>query len=643
MCRLHAGFIVAALFLSQCSALAATPGRARPPSASLNDWSGLARPDYPTLTIVVRDGVTGEEMPARVSVLDAELEPAHPLPAASCFYHEPYGSAPGYFYSAGRSAMFVPQGPTTVTITRGFEYQTIVDTISVRRDTTVTYYMNRWVDMNALGLYDGDCHTHTNHSGSVYVVGPSDAHMMAQAEDLNVINCLDIAYNFTGGPDSCSTPECIVYMSEEYRSCVYGHAGLLGLSELVMPPSSSWWPLLMDVADSVHAQGAVMTAAHPVSTDDFFDIESVSGKMLARELPIDVTKYKIDAFELLSGYSASHSRTLELWYRVLNCGFRLPACAGTDSRLGAAQGKPPGSFRVYVRVPGGFDYWSWLASLVAGRTFVTNGPLFTEFEVRNFALGDSVALQTEDLTYLDGRVRVECETPLRRVDILCNGEIDQTFWAGPGQCVIDTSFIVTVDRSSWIAARASGPKEYAHTVGDSLFAHTGPVYFSLNGVRIAEPESAEVLYDWVSDFERLARQSGEWTAPDQSLRIFEEIGRAKAVYSALAAGAVTGIAGSSSAAGSADRASLEIARPNPFTSEAAFDFSVPREGHAALRIYSTSGRVVRTLLDRSVSAGRRSASWDGRADDGRQCGAGVYFCRLEAAGDVLTRKLLLLH
>ena len=637
MRRLASAALAVALALAPTAAVQAAESAAPPPEDG-------GRPEFHTLTITILDGQTEEQLSARCTVVDVGGQPVYPFPAASGFYHAPYGDSPAYFYSGGQSILFVPAGPTEVTVARGFEYRTVVDTVGVAGDTTVTFHIDRWIDMNGLGFYSGDCHTHASHSGGIYTVEPDDALFMAQAEGLNVINCLDIEYFFTGGPDPCSTPDCIVYMTEEHRSNVYGHSGLLGLSTLVMPAFTTWWPLLMDVADEVHAQpGAAIICAHPVTTDDFFDIESVSGKMLARELPIDVIKYKIDGYELLSNYASSHRRTLQMWYRILNCGFRLPACAGTDAEMSAAFGKPPGSYRVYVQIDGEFTYDSWLSNLVAGRTFVTNGPLFTELEVRNFALGDSVDLATQGLTYLDGHVRVECETPLRRVDILCNGRVDQTFLAEEGQCVIDTSFIVTVDESSWIAVRASGPKANMATVGDSLFAHSGPVYFSLNGARILETESAQELVEWVGNFERLAIAKGEWSDPGQSLSLFEEIDAARAFYSALASGAATGVEGEQSAEPAAAVVRLEPARPNPFESDSALWFSIPAEGHVRLSVYDPSGRLVRALIDDRFPAGRHATSWDGVSSSGCPCGSGVYLCRLESGVDVVTRKLVLMR
>jgi TolB protein len=597
--------------------------------------------DLRALTLVIKDAVTHEETPVRCTAVNADGDPAYPFPAPAYFYHAPINGVPGYFYTEGRSTLFVPEGPTRVTISKGFEFETLVDTIEVRTDTTLVYDLNRWIDLSAVGLYSGDCHTHANHSGGVYTVTPQDAHFIADAEGLNVINCLDCGYCFTGGPDSCSTSDCIVYMGEEYKSDRYGHADLLGLNSLVLPASSSWWPLLMDVADTVHAQpNAAIICAHPVTTEDFFDIESISGKMLARELPVDVARHKVDGYELLSGSSISRQHGVQMWYRILNCGFRLPACAGTDACLNRSYGNPPGCYRAYAQVDGEFTYDSWLGNLLCGRAFVTNGPLITHFDVRNFAVGDSVDLETQGVTYVSGRVRVECQSPLTKVDIVRNGVAEQTFYAEEGERVIDVAFLLPVRESSWIAARASGPKATCATIGDSLYAHSGPIYLCLNGDRVLDQGSAQELVGWVSDLERLCVAEGEWSGAGQSARLFAELVAARTFYSSLAGGATTG---AQAGAPMADAVWISPASPNPFTETLALTLSVPREGRTSVRIYSSSGRLVRTLVDRDLSSGRHSVSWDGRTSRGASCASGVYFCRVDAQGQTACRKIVLMR
>jgi hypothetical protein len=80
--------------------------------------------------------------------------------------------------------------------------------------------------------------------------------------------------------------------------------------------------------------------------------------------------------------------------------------------------------------------------------------------------------------------------------------------------------------------------------------------------------------------------------------------------------------------------------PNPFYAETMISFALPLTGHVNLRVYDMSGRLVRTLVDGDMSAANHAITWDGRDHNGDQVGAGVYFCRLEAAGQIQTQKML---
>ncbi len=94
------------------------------------------------------------------------------------------------------------------------------------------------------------------------------------------------------------------------------------------------------------------------------------------------------------------------------------------------------------------------------------------------------------------------------------------------------------------------------------------------------------------------------------------------------------------------RSSIERAFPNPFNPLIRIAFTVPAPGprvRASLRVYDVSGRLVRTLLDGSVAPGRHEAAWDGRTEDGRLAGSGVYVCRLECRGQRASAKLTLLR
>jgi len=85
---------------------------------------------------------------------------------------------------------------------------------------------------------------------------------------------------------------------------------------------------------------------------------------------------------------------------------------------------------------------------------------------------------------------------------------------------------------------------------------------------------------------------------------------------------------------------LAAIRPNPTTSSAVIRYALPAAGPVDLGIFDVSGRRVATLAAKPMTPGRHDAIWDGRDDAGRFVASGLYFCRLEAGGRVLTRKLL---
>jgi hypothetical protein len=63
--------------------------------------------------------------------------------------------------------------------------------------------------------------------------------------------------------------------------------------------------------------------------------------------------------------------------------------------------------------------------------------------------------------------------------------------------------------------------------------------------------------------------------------------------------------------------------PNPSTGQTTLSFDLPRAGRAVVAIYDVGGRIVATLHDGAIEAGRHTLTWDGRAR-GRALAPGVY-------------------
>src|SRR2546425_3420362 len=172
-----------------------------------------------------------------------------------------------------------------------------------------------------------------------------------------------------------------------------------------------------DVADLAHAQGALFGYVHPFDTPPD---PSDTTEQLTYELPVDVALGKVDYLEVM-GYS-DHRITSDIWYRLLNCGFRIPAGAGTDAfpNFASLRG-PPGLVRVFVRSGPALDRSSFLAGLKAGRTFVTNAPLL-EFTLGGREIGDEIRLPAGG-GRLTARVGLRSSVPIDHLEVIGNGSV----------------------------------------------------------------------------------------------------------------------------------------------------------------------------------------------------------------------------
>jgi hypothetical protein len=81
--------------------------------------------------------------------------------------------------------------------------------------------------------------------------------------------------------------------------------------------------------------------------------------------------------------------------------------------------------------------------------------------------------------------------------------------------------------------------------------------------------------------------------------------------------------------------------PNPFHPRTVFSYQLHSTGPVRISIFDVTGSLVRRLVEREETAGAHVASWDGRDDRNAAVASGVYFYRLEAAGEVVARRMVL--
>jgi hypothetical protein len=76
------------------------------------------------------------------------------------------------------------------------------------------------------------------------------------------------------------------------------------------------------------------------------------------------------------------------------------------------------------------------------------------------------------------------------------------------------------------------------------------------------------------------------------------------------------------------------ARPNPFNPHTTLEFSLETPSDFTLSIHDVQGRLVRRVAAGWRSAGRHTFTWDGRSDQGSECGSGTYYAALRTPAGV---------
>ena len=499
-----------------------------------------------TLNIVVVEQDGGRPIPARVSVTGPDGRSYAPddawRHADEAFVRAERRYEYGYFHTPGRSELTVPAGRLTVEVMRGPEYRIARHEIAVRPGEARTHRvtLGRIARMPPRGWWSGDLHVHMNYGGA-YRNTPRHLAFQARAEDLHVVENLivnkeqripDIDY-FSGAPDPVSTEDFLLMHGQEFHTSFWGHTGLLGLRDHYLLPDyagypntavASLQPMNATVADLARSQGAIMGYVHPFDTRP--DPEN-QAEPLRYELPVDVALGKVDYLEVM-GYS-DHLSTSEIWYRLLNCGFRIPAGAGTDAfpNFASLRG-PAGLVRVYVKTGPTLDHARWLAGIKAGQTFVTNAPLL-EFTLGGKEIGAEVRLP-RGRHELPARVRMRSIVPIDHLEIIGNGDVVASVPLSGSRMAADTTVTLPVTGSGWYVLRARSNRPTLPILDLYPFASTSPIYVQMGDEPVRSREDAQFFVKWIDRIEAAAREHAEWNTAAEKAASLKLISQARDVF-----------------------------------------------------------------------------------------------------------------
>ena len=499
-----------------------------------------------TLRIAVA-GSGGSALPARISVRGEDGRSHAPTDAwqhaDDAFDRAERPFEYGYFHSSGSSTLRLPAGRYSVEISRGPEYQVVDRTAQVTADVVTSLRVSLPVvdDLEGRGWYSGDLHVHMNYGGT-YRNDPKRLAFQARAEDLHVVENLivnkesrvpDVGY-FRPGPDPASTSGTLIVHGEEYHTSYWGHVGLLGLREhLVLPGYTAYantavaslQPTNARVFDLARSQGAVTGYVHPY---DLLPDPADTTRALTHELPVDLALGKVDYYEAL-GFVDDLNATAEVWYRLLNCGFRLAAGAGTDAMANFASLRGPvGMNRVYVKSGGPLEHRRWLAALKSGRSFATNGPL-VQMTVDGTGLGGEVRLP-EGGGDVAVSVQLRSNVPVDHLELVQNGRVVRNIPLAVDRRSATTTVRLPVDRSGWLLLRARGDKATYPILDVYPYATTSPVYLTVGGQPARSPEDARYFMSWIDRMRASVEAHRDWNTEAERQETLDMLAQARAEY-----------------------------------------------------------------------------------------------------------------
>lgn len=445
-------------------------------------------------------------------------------------------SAEYYFYApAGEFELDVPAGRTTIEAVRGIEYEPVQAVVETKpgQVNMATLAPKRWIHMAREGWYSSDAHIHANYSAAHHqTISAEDIRLQTFAEDLNYSNLMvansigafvhDEQY-FEGKPHRLSSPAHVMQWAEEMRNNgPYGHMCFYNLKTLVEPlytgfRNTRYWedyPANYTQAKAARAQGGAVTYAHPTRSAVF---ETSS----AAELPVDLALGEVDAMDVLA--NTDEITSMELWYRLLNCGLRLAISAGTDAFTNVADHYIPGGGRVYGWSGERLNTAAWLDSYKRGRSFASNGPMIS-LKVDGREAGSELKFPAGSRkVVVEGTLRTKL--PVDRLELIVNGKVAAALERGP-------SFRreITLESSSWIALRALGPWHRMVVNDKQVFAHTSPVYVHLGDAPMVVAEDARFYREWVEKLIAKVQRNGRFANEERRKEVVALFSRALEFY-----------------------------------------------------------------------------------------------------------------
>ncbi len=439
------------------------------------------------LEVVDRD--TKEPVACRMHLTNAAKRPlkAPKVP----FWHD-------HFVFSGSITLKLPQGEYAFEIERGPEYLVRQGHFTMQNfsDDTKVVDLKRFVDMASEGWWSGD----------LDVERPAkDIELLMQAEDLHVVELVTWPNRKNLLSTRSLTNPLVEFDGNRYYHLAAGSdarfGGTLLFFNLEQPldlaASKAEFPPLEDSILAAKSQsGAWVDAAKANSWD--LPLWVASGKLDSIQVANSSLGRKSSSTSenggrprdsrLFPGSSGNARWSEAIYYRLLDCGLRIPPTAGSGSGMVA---NPLGYNRVYVQVDGELTYEKWWDGLRAGRVVVTNGPLVRP-NVEGEMPGHVFRAATGEQVELEVGLTLSTRDRISYLEIIKNGKLAHQVRLNEWEQTGGKLPLLTFAESGWFLIRAV--TDVAETY---RFATTGPYYVEIGDQPRISKSSAQFFLDWV--------------------------------------------------------------------------------------------------------------------------------------------------
>jgi hypothetical protein len=525
------------------------------------DKFGLAAADGKALRCKIIDEHSGSSASARIRLTDARGHDVVPLGHPSELAPEAQQGdvrfqSKRFAYVDGEFSVDPNLLPLHYQVIKGYEYVIAEGRISSEDPTkgAITIPLSRWSSLAGGNWYSGDIHIHH--------ISPKTCSLEMDAEDLDIANILTSDFTtdqseFEGRLNRYSTGRRLIYVNQEFRNDHLGHMCLLNLKRLIEPVKTmqkTEYPLHLRACDETHAQGGYVSWAHFPSWPGV-------------ESPLDIAMEKLDGLEILCVLDPrafpvfmkqvvpelEANDGLRLWYRYLNCGYRLTATAGTDKMTTFVT---VGANRVFAHIEGEFTYQNWIDALKQGRTFVTNSPIL-KFTVNGLDPGATLNFDSKRNRVAEVHAVAESQLPYDRLEIVANGTVVAQSTPSGRLHMARIHLEHPIRESCWIAARVCEDMDayrkrgvdfqtvhvpdgtrlsdyYGTRRPETVFAHSSPVYVIRDGKPIRSWEDAEYFVRYMDNAIHWLDTEAKFARPSDKQASLEAFAKGRAVYGARA-------------------------------------------------------------------------------------------------------------